>query len=271
MKATLTSSYHTHSHYCDGEGEIEEVIQAALDAGLTQIGISSHAPLPFSTEWNMPHSQLAEYVRDVRDLQRQYADRIAVLLGLELDFIPDKQVTDFQETQIFPLDFDYFVGSVHFLGSGYPPRSFDGTEDSFRQILREDYGNDIEAMTGDYYDRIRRMLAMPRLRIVGHLDRIKRWNAGRTYFRGDEPRYMATVEETLAAIAVSGHIVELNTGGWRKGPGSPYPEPWILARCRDLGIPITVNSDAHTPDQVTWGFDRAADCLAELGIEPVTL
>jgi histidinol-phosphatase (PHP family) len=267
----LRSSYHTHSAYCDGEGRIEEVVEAAIAANLDQIGISSHAPLPFATEWTMPPARLGDYAQEVRDLQQRDHDHITVLLGAEIDFIPDERVVRFQNQAIIPLGFDYFVGSVHFLGDGYPPRSFDGTEDEFRRILEDDYSGDIQAMAVDYYARVRRMLGMPTVKIVGHLDLVKRWNAERSYFQGDEPWYVRAVEETLDAIMASGHIVELNTAGWRKGLGEPYPASWILARCRDRGIPITVNSDAHAPDQVTWGFDRAQDCLAALGISPVGL
>lgn len=264
-------SYHTHNEYCDGAGTIEEVVQAAIAAGLTQVGISSHAPLPFETEWTMPADRLAGYVRAVRDLKGRYQDQITILLGAEIDFIPDPRVNAFQEEHVLPLGFDYFVGSVHFLGGGYPPRTFDGSENECHEILRTDYHGNIEAMVVDYYSRIRRMLHLPGVAIVGHLDLIKQWNANHTDFSGNEPWYRRAVDETLTAIAASGAIVELNTAGWLKGLGEPYPAPWILGQCRDLGIPIVVNSDSHTPTEVTRGFDEGESCLADLGIVPATL
>jgi histidinol-phosphatase (PHP family) len=267
----MTTSYHTHNRYCDGEGQIEEVVQAAIEAGVAEVGISSHAPLPFATDWTMPPDSLTDYANEVHELQRRYAGRIRVLLGAEIDFIPDSRVIAFQERTILPLSFDYFIGSVHFLGGGYPPRTFDGSQGEFRQLLRDDYGGEIDAMAADYYARVRQMVTLPHIRIVGHLDLIKRWNASRIFFQGDEPWYVASVEETLAMIAASGTIVELNTAGWLKRLGDPYPAPWILARCRDVGIPIALNSDSHTPGEVTRDFDRGRTLLAELGITPVDL
>lgn len=264
-------SYHTHNEYCDGAGTIEDVVQAAIAAGLRQLGISSHAPLPFETDWTMAAGRLASYVREVRDLQAHYRDQIAILLGAEIDFIPDPQINAFQEEQVLPLDFDYLVGSVHFLGGGFPPRSFDGTENEYREILRRDYGGDIEAMVADYYARVRRMLTLPGVTIAGHLDLIKRWNVDHTYFMGDEPWYRDAVEETLIAIAAAGTIVELNTAGWHKGIGEPYPARWILERCRDRAIPVVLNSDSHTPGEVTRGFEQGSRWLADIGIAPVTL
>ena len=271
MAEAIRASYHTHSHYCDGQGQIAEVIEAAIDAGLSEVGISSHAPLPFATDWTMPPESLAHYVDEVHQLQEGYGDRINVLLGAEIDFIPGAEFVTYQERAIFPLGFDYFVGSVHFLGRQNPPRSFDGTEQEFREILNEEYEGDIAAMVIDYYHRMSQVPSIPGVKIVGHLDLIKRWNAAHTYFTGEEPWYVAAVEEVLYAISASSRIVELNTAGWRKGLGEPYPSRSILARCRDLGIPVTVNSDAHTPDDVVAGFDQARALLAEIGIVPVRL
>src|SRR6185312_569924 len=125
----LRSSYHTHNHYCDGEGQIAEMVEAAIAAGLSEIGISSHAPLPFATEWNMPPERLTDYVAEVRELQERYRHQISVLLAAEIDYIPNDAVVRFQEEALFPLGFDYFVGSVHFLGKRDSPRSFDDTEE----------------------------------------------------------------------------------------------------------------------------------------------
>lgn len=268
MSLVATSSFHTHSRYCDGRGSIDDVVEAALAAGLTEIGISSHAPLPFPTPWAMPVERLPEYVREGREAQRRYDGRIAVRLGLEMDYIPDARVTEFQEREIIPLGFDYYIGSVHFLGSGYPPRSYESDPERFLTILREEYEGDIRAMVEEYYRRIREMLRRPLLAFVGHLDRIKRWNKDQSFFRDDEAWYVAAVGQTLQAIAESGIPVEFNTSGWRKGSAEPYPAAWILARCRDLGIPIIVTADAHAPDQVTWGYDRAISCLDDLTITP---
>ncbi|MBV9278605.1 MAG: histidinol-phosphatase [Chloroflexi bacterium] len=267
----VTASYHTHNTYCDGQSGIEEMVEAAIAANLTEIGISSHAPLPFETNWSMPPERLSDYVREVRALQEKYRDRIAVLLAAEIDILPDPRVEEFQRREVLPLEVDYFIGSVHFLGAAYPPQSFDGYEERFRTILQDDYGNDVEALAVDYYRRVREGLGLPKVRIVGHLDRVVRWNAGQKYFRDDEPWYVDAVEETLAAIAASGKIVELNTSGWRKGAEDPFPAPWILRRCACHGIPVTITSDAHSPDEVTWGFERARALLDEIGVRPVRL
>ena len=67
---------------------IEAAVRAAVAADLSDIGISSHAPLPFATDWNMPLSLLPDYVRQVCDLKEVYKNQIAIWLGAEIDYIP---------------------------------------------------------------------------------------------------------------------------------------------------------------------------------------
>jgi len=263
------ATLHTHNTYCDGKSSIEDMVRAAIDAGLTTIGISSHAPLPFQTDWTMKPERLGEYLEEVRQLASKYAGRIRVLAALEGDFIPDERVLGFHAERIVPLGFDYFIGSVHFLGDDYPPQSFDGNEEEFRHLLDHSYRGDVRAMVEEYYARVERMAEAAQVRIVGHIDRIKRWNASDRYFREDASWYVDAVARTLDTIERVGEIVELNTSGWRNGLADPYPSPWILALCRDKGIPVIVTADAHRTDEVTWGFDRAARILEDLGIDPV--
>ncbi|MGI8824347.1 MAG: histidinol-phosphatase [Chloroflexota bacterium] len=268
MDHRLTSSLHVHTGYCDGRGSVGEIVEAALSTGLAEIGITSHAPLPFDTTWTMPLTRIDDYVREVREAERCYEDRIPVRLGLEIDFIPDADVAQFQDREIHGRVFDYFVGSIHFLGAGYPPQSYEGDPNRFRAILSQDYGGDIKAMVEDYYGRVTQMVGGHAISVVGHLDRIKRWNDGSVFFDEDETWYRNAVEATLEAIAMAGTIVELNTSGWRKGHDEPYPAIWILERCREHGIPVLVTADAHDPTQLTCGFDLAVQCLDELGIAP---
>src|SRR5690348_18389453 len=105
----LHTNYHTHSRYCDGEGEIVEYIEAALAAGLDSYGVSSHAPLPVPTRdpWMMRPDDLPAYCAEVRRLRDAYRDRLAVFLALELDYLPGMEAV--YRERIFPHHFDYFV------------------------------------------------------------------------------------------------------------------------------------------------------------------
>lgn len=48
---TNLTNYHSHCLYCDGRANMEDFIRFAISEGFSSYGISSHAPLPFSTAW----------------------------------------------------------------------------------------------------------------------------------------------------------------------------------------------------------------------------
>jgi len=49
-----------------------------------------------------------------------------------------------------------------------------------------------------------------------------------------------------------------------------YPHPDFLAACRERGVPVTLGSDAHSPD-VVGRDDRARELLRSAGYETVTV
>ncbi len=268
---TLRTNYHTHSHYDDGEGEIEDYIRAAIAAGFDSYGVSCHAPVPIPTgdEWMMPLDQLPAYVAEVRGLQATYRDCLAMYMGLELDYAPGLQ--EYYRTTLQPHGFDYFVGSVHYVGTDGAgvPWCVDESAARFAEGLESGYGGDIRRAVEKYYGLQREMVGTPGVAIVGHMDKLKMWNVGERYFRESDPWYVAAVEETLQAFKAGGLIVELNTKGLRIEIAAPYPAPWILARCKVLEIPVQVNTDAHAPDEIAAKFPEAAAILRDAGITEV--
>lgn len=265
-------NYHTHSRWCDGQGEIRDVVEAALASGLRQVGISSHAPVPFATTYALAERSLPAYRDEVLRAREEYRDRIDVLLGLELDAIPALATYNRQAT--LSMDFDYTIGSVHYVGeydSGLP-WPIDTTSDEFDALVERRFAGNIGALVDDYYDLIGQVGEHPGVDIVGHLDRgAKLWNVNDRLFSEAEPWYRAAVDRALLRIAASGTIVELSTGGWRKGLGAPFPSLWILRRCRELGIRVTPSTDSHRPSDVAFAYDRALDALHTVGYREIAV
>lgn len=270
----VLANYHTHSRWCDGQAEIATVVQAALDAGLTQVGISSHAPVPFvpnyPLNYALPLADLASYRAEVLRVREEYRGRIDVLLGLELDALP--ALRDFNRDEVLALGFDFAIGSVHYVNvdDAGDPWPLDRSAACFDDLVRQRYGGDARRLVGDYYALCASLADYPGVAIVGHLDRgAKLWNAGERYFREDAPWYRAAIDDTLRAYAASGTIVELSTGGWRKGLADPFPSPWIVRRCRELGVRMTLCSDSHRPDQIAYRYADGLALLREAGFETI--
>jgi histidinol-phosphatase (PHP family) len=262
------TNFHTHSRFCDAPGDPELYVQAALERHMTALGFSSHAPLPFPTHWTMKPENLAVYCARIRELKEKYRGQIDIYLGLEIDYFPG--CTGPHAPQFLACGLDYCLGSVHYAGQ-FADGSWwvvDGSDQEFVMGLREIYKNDAEQAVCTYYARMRDMVAQQTPDVVGHLDVIKKNNRGGKYFSEDAPWYRKAVEQTLAVIAKSKAVLEINTGGLARGTSKAlYPSPWIIRRCHELRIPIMLNADAHRPEQIIAEFPATAQLLREIGFK----
>ena len=76
---------HMHTNFDDGASSAEEMVRAAIDAGMVCAGFSGHSVLPFENDWSMtPESEIA-YRQEIARLKEKYADRLHISCGLEWD------------------------------------------------------------------------------------------------------------------------------------------------------------------------------------------
>jgi histidinol-phosphatase (PHP family) len=257
-------SLHTHSNIDDGVGTIEDYVRAAIERGLPAFGASGHAPVPWANTYAMPLASLPTYMAEVQRVREVYRGQIEVYLGLELDH--HTQTPGYYATPVFSQPFDYFIGSVHYIGDlDGEPWGYESTREIFDAGLYGPFEGDIQRVIEDYYALERDLARWAPINIIGHLDRIKIHNVGNRLFDETAAWYIDAVEATLTVIAASGKIVELNTSGWRRDLQAPYPSAWIARRCAQLRIPMCISADAHHPDHIDSYFDAAADLLRAAG------
>jgi histidinol-phosphatase (PHP family) len=267
----MLADYHCHSRFDDGHGELEEYVQAALGKGLRTLGFAGHAPVPFACTWTIPSALLPEYLETARRLQSTYRGRIELLVGLEVDYIPE--IITPTAASIRALNLDFTVGSVHFIGRLADGRLWtaDGPPEELERGIAETFGGDMCKTVEEYYRRMRDMVSKTPPDIIGHFDVVKKNNRGSKYFSEDAPWYRAAVCRTLDAVAASPCILEINTGGIVRGTsGALYPSEWILAQCLKRDIPVMINSDAHRPDQLDGYYNEAAALLKGIGFQKLT-
>ena len=259
-------NYHTHSRYCDGSGNLREFIKQALELGMLGLGFSSHAPLPFPTKWTMKPELLDDYCAEVRLLKNEYRDFLPVYLGLEIDYLPG--ITSPHASRFKSLGLDYMIGSVHYYEQDFNGQylTVDGSPEELDTAIREFFDGDIRKAVERYYSLICQMTHTDCPDVVGHLDLIKKNNQGGILFKEDDSWYRDAVYETLDAISRSPAILEINTGGLtRNRTNNLYPSPWILKGAFDAGIPLTLNSDAHAPEELIGHFYEAVEILSSVG------
>lgn len=266
------ANFHTHCHFCDGVGEPQQYVGEAIKQGVKALGFTSHAPVPFPTNWAMKYENLASYCQSIRSLRQNNSGSLPIFLGLEIDFIPG--VTGHHTPVFQSLGLDYVLGSVHFVDFDYSGTfwTVDCEKEIFAQKVEEIYKGNIRELVEKYYKLVREMIQTECPDVIGHLDVIKKNNGQEIYFSEDESWYKKEVIETLQIIALSRAILEVNTGGIvRKKIDSPYPSTWILERCLELRIPIMLNSDAHIPEHITAGFEETAVVLRDIGFKELYL
>jgi histidinol-phosphatase (PHP family) len=124
----------------------------------------------------------------------------------------------------------------------------------------------VRALVERYYRLLGEMAQTTRPDIIGHFDIVKKNNRDAGYFTEDESWYRDAAYGALEAVARSGSVLEINTGGIVRGTsGALYPSRWILERARSLDVPVMMNADAHSPDAIDGYFAESSDLLRSLG------
>jgi histidinol-phosphatase (PHP family) len=244
----IQCDYHMHTPLCKhADGPMEAYIERGIELGLREIGFSDHNPLPhgFSPTVRMEEKELDYYVNRVLELQFEYRGKIDVMLGLEIDYV--EGLEDFLAKQIGRYPFDYIIGSVHYLDPhctiGSWSRNFSGTRE-------EHYAR--------YATLIGQLARSGLCDIIGHLDVVKRNGLAPT----------CAISDALREIAKACVAIEINTAGYRH-PELPEPQPYpalpFVKEAIELRIPLTVNSDAHAPEQVGLKFGEIEKFLRANG------
>lgn len=251
--------YHTHHYRCGhAQGTLAEYVEAGINAGLAEIGLSDHSPIYHLGDSDhvlpgnaMAKSELPRYIQEMLSVKKEYSGRIIVRLGVESDYVANRDNYYRKLWSRYPLD--YVIGSVHWLGNW----------SIFSVNLPK--GRSLNEVYTEYLYTIQMAARSRAFDIIGHLDALK--------IKGHWPTDWKTplLEETLRVIAEQGLTVELNTSGWRKRCRECMPSPELLALCHHYGIPVTLGSDAHSPEQVASDFEKAVKLLRDVGYRHITI
>ena len=261
------TNYHSHCTFCDGSSPMEEYVKAAVRAGFSAYGISSHAPLPFPTGWTMSREQLPDYLRELDRLKEKYAGQIELYGGLEIDYLNERHHALIPLFQNLPLD--YRIGSVHMVSTdnGEIVDTDTGGE-NFRRLVDRHFHGDMREVAIRYYESCVHMLEYGGFDFVGHADKIA-WNM--EYCRPgitDELWYRDLREGFFALAARKGMMLEINTKAYHT-KGCFFPGESHFATLLKSGIPVVVNSDAHIPELIDAGRREALKALKSAGFRYV--
>lgn len=253
----MKSDFHVHSKWCDGRGTLREMAAAAAGKGLSVLGFSSHSMLPSDDEsWVLTSSKIAPYEREVREVAEEFKGVLSVCLGVEADYISG--VSSCDRSVYESISPDYIIGSVHYVAlAGGELACVDKSPQDFAESVSRFFGGDAKAFVKAYFESEREMLRKCDFDIAGHVDLVRKFNSGGRFFNESDGWYKGEVEATADAIARSGRIVEVNTGGICRGwIDDAYPSEFFRSLLRSRGVRFILSSDAHSADGIGFQFDR---------------
>jgi histidinol-phosphatase (PHP family) len=246
--------------------------RSAFAKGLCAVGFSAHGPVFKKTgivsDWNIPEDRLDRYIDEVLAARRRWEGKLAVYLGLELDYI--KGLSSAVDPDITALHLDYLVGSVHYLvpSNGAAPFTVDGPPEEMDRGVKEGFGGDGEAMMHAYWDALEEMIALGGFDILGHADLVKKNNPDGSRFSMESEAYRRRCAGIARAAAKAGVTVEVNTGGLnRKRANDTYPSPAFLRLFRAEGVNALITADAHCAEDLDGHYDLARRVMREAGYD----
>ncbi|MBQ1355638.1 MAG: hypothetical protein IIY72_04095, partial [Solobacterium sp.] len=235
----------------------EQMLETALARGFDSLGFSGHAPAPFDPAAMSP-AHLFAYIKDIRSLPAL----IPVYLGIEEDL--DSRVDQ-------PEQFDFIIGSVHFLPQGDGLKSIDYTREQFIGLLEDTYGGSMPAMARAYYDKVSQLAGCTEVDIAGHIDLIAKFNEHEDFFRFDDPVYLSYACQAVDCLAPA-KIIEVNTGAMARGYRSrPYPDIHLLQYMYEKKAKICLCSDCHDRSFLDYGFAEALQLIRWCGFRSLMI
>jgi histidinol-phosphatase (PHP family) len=234
---------------------VERYERAARAAGVDELGVSEHVyRFRQALEiWRHPF-WVGQATGDL-DAYCEFVRSTPLRLGIELDYVPGAE----QRTAelLRDRDFDYVVGSVHFVGdSAVDHEGYDAWEAR----------GDPDDVWRSYFQALAAAARSGLFDILAHPDLVKVWGRARPQPAGDPRRYYGPAVE---AIAESGIAVEISTAGLRKPVGEIYPAPAFAEMCVEAGAAFALSSDAHAPEQVGYAYDQALALLGSLEVTEI--
>lgn len=241
--------YHTHP-YAHGGNRVKpahnleilaDFAREARKRGVVQLGFSDHDRFLDVFNWD----NLTSFKEE---------SSLSIRLGLEVNYKPELELEIKQTLSQLPLD--YVIGSVHCIDDWEVdhPRN----QEKYLEL-------DVEDIYRDYFSRVESSVRSGLFDIVGHLDLIKIFN-----YYPSRIDVLEIIEPVLKTIREQDMVMEINTNGLNKPVQEIYPSPRVLERAYELGIPLTLGSDAHVPERTGEKLEEVLRMIKEIGYTKIT-
>jgi histidinol-phosphatase (PHP family) len=248
----IPQDYHIHTRYsCDSQASMTEMCRTALDLGISEIGFSDHYDL-------IPEDLCYGYFKPdawweaLEQCRIEFKGLLHIKAGIEIG-----EPHRFPQATREILDkypWDYALGSLHWVGG--------------ELVFHRSYFNQpAEVAYRTYFCELNQMVTEADFDILAHMDVVKRYGFDE-YGNYDPRKYEADIRAVLRTCAQRDIALEVNTGTLRRPIQQTSPSAEILTWFHEEGGRwITIGSDAHSPEYVGAGFEKAIRSISNAGFE----
>ncbi len=250
---------HTHTSYSDGKDSPEELIVEAINRGFDAIGFSEHSFNEFSTyPFQMSIEQTDTYKKEISMLKNKYKGIIDVFCGLEYEML-SRIPTD---------DFDYLIGSVHYLNCDGEFLGFDIDLQKTLNYVNENFSGDGLSFAKKYFETIALLPTVNKFDIIGHFDILTKNNELGHFVDTSSKKYLDFAFGAIHELRGKIPLFEVNTGAISRGyRTSPYPQFELLKEFKNCGFGAIISSDCHDKNFIDCYFDETEALLLEAGFK----
>lgn len=237
---------HTHTLFCDGDNSPRELAETAVEKGFSVLGFSGHSYTSFDEGCCMSRQGTADYRNEINALKSEYAGRLKILCGVEQDYYSDYPADDY----------DFVIGSVHYLKVSDGYISVDESADIQRCAVEKYFGGDWYAFTAEYFRTVSDVIRKTGADIIGHFDLAAKFNENGVFFDESDERYLSAAYAAAETLIDAGGIFEINYGAVVHGLRSqPYPRAEIRDFIEAKGGRFIASSDCHEKEYLDFGIE----------------
>ncbi len=257
MIPDLSADGHVHTSLCGHAiGAMEDYVRASIDRGLRRITFLEHleAGIDYAPKTWLTDQDFTFYFAEGERLRSVYGKRLHIELGVEVGYNPEQVEVILQRLSRFRWDRIGLSYHFHRLpGTSYHLNLLSNKKKNLE--IMEHQGSDL--LLGHYFDALLEAVERIPAHVLCHLDAGLRHLPGRRFTAAHREQ----IERLLQAVKRHSMALEINTSGYEI-TGQPFPPAEIIARARQLGIPLLPGSDAHRPTDVGRFFDRLGDLFS---------
>lgn len=248
---------HLHSEFSfDSYTDPEENIKAAIKNNIKIMAFTDHMDNFCQNDRDISFD-LEKYFSTIYKFREKYKNQIKILAGVEVGLAYENadKINQFIDEN----PFDFIIGSIHAVEFKDIWSNRKIIEENPKYYFRKYYQYMLESIK-----------SCKNFSVLGHIDYIDRYIKDKSVIP-DFSFYEDLIEEILKELIKTNRGIEYNTAGFRNNLSYANPKDKILEKYKGLGGKIiTLGSDSHYPDTISYKINDGIKHLKDLGYKNIS-